>query len=77
MNTLDYNYFVNEITGLVNGSVGTVRGIKWTALRDEPLREGDLPESIIVLFDGTMGGKRRDLNGFVRIQCTSVEFTGN
>ncbi|OXA37750.1 ATP-dependent DNA helicase PIF1 [Folsomia candida] len=62
--------------GLVNGSVGTVVGIKWTALRDEPLQPGDLPQFLIVRFDGGMGGRKKDINGYVPVECSTFEFPG-
>jgi hypothetical protein len=62
--------------GLVNGSVGSVVGIKWTALRHEPLCDGDLPECLIVRFDGEAGGRYKDINGYVRIETVPVEFVG-
>lgn len=64
------------IAGLVNGSVGTVVGIKWTALRDEPLQPGDLPQFLIVRFDGGMGGRKKDINGYVPVECSTFEFPG-
>lgn len=60
----------------MNGSVGTIHGIKWTALRNQQLQDGDLPEALIVRFDGEMGGNKRDINGFVKIECTTVEYVG-
>lgn len=68
--------FISNVKGLVNGSTGTVVGIKWTALRDEPLQDGDLPEILIVRFDGNMGGRHKDINGYVRVQCSTFEFPG-
>jgi ATP-dependent DNA helicase PIF1 len=42
---------INVSIGLVNGSLGTVTGFKWSALRREPLSEGELPEQVLVEFD--------------------------
>ncbi|OXA39361.1 ATP-dependent DNA helicase PIF5 [Folsomia candida] len=65
------------MNGLVNGSVGTVVGLKWTALRDEQLQDEDLPEAVIIRFDGDAGGAYRDLNGYVKIDTVTFEFVGN
>ena len=67
---------MSQMDGLVNGSLGIVKGIKWTALRGEQLREGDLPECIIVLFDGNIGGRKKDINGYVKIDPVGFEFVG-
>src|SRR5665811_1101347 len=61
---------------LVNGSIGTVVGIKWTGLRRNQLQEGDLPESIVIRFDNDMGGHRKDTNGLVHLEPVSVELVG-
>jgi ATP-dependent exoDNAse (exonuclease V) alpha subunit len=63
--------------GLVNGSIGTLRKLKWPLLRDEPLEDGDIPEEIQVDFDNGLGGKKKDANGLVILNPIPVEYVGN
>src|ERR1700684_3711894 len=55
---LSHNLWVEK--GLVNGSMGTVRDISWSA-GDDPLK--DLPLAVIVQFDGYNGPTLGDTNG--------------
>lgn len=45
-------------------------------MRDEQLQDGDLPEAVIIRFDGDAGGAYRDLNGYVKIDTVTFEFVG-
>jgi ATP-dependent DNA helicase PIF1 len=63
--------------GLVNGSIGTLRNLKWPLLREEQLEDGDLPEEMIVEFDNGLGGKKKDSSGYVALKPIPVEYVGN
>lgn len=71
---------IDPLGGLCNGSVGIIKGFKWTGLRREQLHEGDLPESIFVEFEGKIDPKHfsRDVNypNCVEIKSKSFEFPG-
>jgi ATP-dependent exoDNAse (exonuclease V) alpha subunit len=36
---------------MVNGSMGTITSIEWPMLNRDQLKEGDLPESVLIEFD--------------------------
>lgn len=59
---------LNVQNGLVNGSMGTIVGIKWPHLRDDQLEDGDLPESLSIKFD--------DIQEVVEILPTNFAFDG-
>lgn len=69
---------INVSIGLVNGSIGTVTGIVWSALRREPLSEGELPEQVSVEFDDpNLSKKHKDSVGnSIPIDPISVNFQG-
>jgi ATP-dependent exoDNAse (exonuclease V) alpha subunit len=51
-------YNVNVSEGLVNGSLGVVKLIKWRHFRKDQISFGELPEFVEVQFDGNVGLKR-------------------
>lgn len=64
--------------GLVNGSMGIVRGFQWPALRKDQLEDGELPKKIFVQFDDlTIGNSLKESNGFVGISPIIVVYQGN
>lgn len=45
------NYYFDSIEGMVNGSMSTITSIEWLMLNRDQLKEGDLPESVLIEFD--------------------------
>jgi len=64
--------------GLVNGSLGTIKGFGWTALRRTQIRIGELPEYILVKFDDINITEACSDNseGLVKIYPVSIQFQG-
>jgi len=70
------NLKVNE--GLVNGSMGVVRGFEWQALRRDQLEDGELPKKVFIQFDDpTIGNSLKESNDCVGISPISLIFQGN
>lgn len=71
---------IDPISGLANGSVGVLRAYQWTALRRDQLHDGDLPEYVLIEFDGEIATKHySNVPGFERcvaIRPKTFEFTG-
>lgn len=71
---------IDPISGLCNGSVGILRAYQWTALRRDQLHNGDLPEYVLIEFDGDIATKHHsNIPGFERcvaIRPKTFEFTG-
>ncbi|KMQ84311.1 atp-dependent dna helicase pif1-like protein [Lasius niger] len=64
--------------GLVNESMGIIRGFQWPALRKDQLEDGELPKKIFVQFDDpTIGNSLKEPNGYVGISPISVVYQGN
>ncbi|XP_067203751.1 ATP-dependent DNA helicase PIF1-like [Linepithema humile] len=69
---------LNVSEGLVNGSMGIVRGFQWPALRRDQLEEGELPKKIFIQFDDpTIGNSLKESNDWVGISPISVVYQGN
>lgn len=71
---------IDPISGLCNGSVGVLRAYQWTALRRDQLHDGDLPEYVLIEFDGEIAARHySNVPGFERcvaIRPKTFEFTG-
>ena len=67
---------LNVSHGLVNGSIGVVRGFTWNRLKRKPDKEGELPISVEVFFDDDKV-KEFYRDGIFSIKPQSVTYTGN
>jgi len=64
---LQFNLNVSE--GLMNGSMGIVRGFQWQALRRDQLEDGALPKKVFIQFDDlTIGHNLKEFNRLVFLQ---------
>jgi len=69
---------LNVSEGLVNGSMGIVRGFQWQALRRDQLEVNELPKKVFIQFgDPTIGHSLKKFNGWVGISPISVVYQGN
>jgi len=67
---------LNVSHGLVNGSIGVVRGFTWNRLKRKPDKVGELPTSVEVYFDDDKI-KKFHKDGVFSIKPQTVTYTGN